>query len=139
MADVLQYHDDGEDTLGPTVAAESSGSTACFNIRLKPNFWCGTRDKAGKNYDPDQSVHPLCFQPETRRTLNAMAPNMNQVELKAKAKELLKDNGCKAQPPVILKMKLRHGDIMVMHGADMQKFFEASGRQMPSAIFADFE
>lgn len=59
-----------------------------------------------------------------------MASTMTIPELTRKAKELLK--GCPLSPPVVLKMKLRHGDIMGMHGVDLQKYYEVNSH--PRAI-----
>ena len=71
---------------------------------------------------PRFQLVPGCFKPEIREELNAMASTMTTPELTNKAKELLK--GCPMAPPVVLKMKLRHGDIMGMHGVDLQKYYE---------------
>ena len=38
-------------------------------------------------------------------------------------------------PPDLVKMKLRHGDIVIMHGAEMQKYFEVSYQQICSCSF----
>ena len=51
-----QYHDDGEESLGPTVASLSLGCPAKMKWRLKSKYWCGFKDKARKHYDPEQPI-----------------------------------------------------------------------------------
>jgi hypothetical protein len=58
-----------------------------------------------------------------RKAINQNADGTNQTKLDKTAKSAL--SGIK-KPLTFLKMKLRHGDFMVMHGADMQKYTEVS-------------
>lgn len=93
-----QYHDDGEKTLGPTVATLSLGANATMNFRPKKktnipsldegNFRSGGRGK--KITDAAKS----------------------------------KDKKDKSEKPAILSIKLEHGDIVIMHGREIQKLFE---------------
>ncbi|KAH6697235.1 hypothetical protein F5X68DRAFT_226622 [Plectosphaerella plurivora] len=66
--DCISYHDDGEGTLGPTVATMSLGSPALMSFRMK--------------------------------------------------KKVAKDER------EVLKLPIYHGDIVVMHGEDIHKYFE---------------
>lgn len=116
----LQYHDDGESTLGPDIAAWSLGCPAEFNIRMKYKYYSGFTTKG--SYDPSLPVVPGCFAPEKRHELNGLKDKMSSEALTAKAKKLLK--GCQRQPPDIIKMKLRHGDFVSMHGSPMQLYYE---------------
>ena len=74
---------------------------------------------------------------DERKQINAVANTMNKAELNEHARKVLipKDQKKEAQqktktpnsePPVLLDLKLRHGDIVVMHGSDIQKYFEVS-------------
>lgn len=99
---------------------------------MKSKYFSGFVNKTRNRYDPTIPILPGCFKPEKREELNAMASTMTPDELTRKAKELLK--GCPLSPPVVLKMKLRHGDIMGMHGVDLQKYYEVSCH--PVAIYA---
>ena len=128
---MVQYHDDGEKTLGPTVMSLSLGCPAFMSWRMKLKYYSGFINRARDRYDPKIPILPGCFKPEIREGLNAMASTMTRHELTKKAKELLK--GCPMAPPVVLKMKLRHGDIMGMHGVDLQKYYEVSLH--PRAIY----
>ena len=73
-----KYHDDGEDTLGPTVATLSLGSPAIMSFRPKK--------KHVKNH-----------------------------------KE-------------VLSFPLYHGDMVVMHGAEIHKYYEVSGPPWPAPL-----
>ena len=127
LANSSQYHDDGEESLGPTVASLSLGCPAKMKWRLKSKYWCGFKDKARKHYDPNQPILPGCRKPEERRKLNELAKTVSTEQLDAAAQEALAfvKNETKT-PPVVLEMDLRHGDYMVMHGASMQVYYEVS-------------
>lgn len=99
---------------------------------MKVKYFSGFINRARDRYDPTIPILPGCFKPEIREVLNAIASTMTTPELTKKAKELLK--GCPLSPPVVLKMKLRHGDIMGMHGVDLQKYYEVS--RHPRVILA---
>ncbi|CZR62926.1 uncharacterized protein PAC_12823 [Phialocephala subalpina] len=73
----IDYHDDGEKTLGPTVATLSLGSDATMHFRPKKNSPIGVSGK-----------------------------------------------GKKATKPDYLKIILNHGDLLVMHGTDIHKYYE---------------
>ena len=122
VADTSQFHDDGESTLGPHIAAWSLGCPAFMNIRMKAKFYSGF--KKDRTYDPNLPIIPGCFKADMRQKLNDKKDSMDNKKLTTLAKTLLK--GCPTNPPVILKMKLRHGDFMSMHGASMQKYYEVS-------------
>ena len=91
---------------------------------MKFKYYSGFVNRNRERYDPSIPILPGCFRFEKRIELNAMVGTMTPTELTQKAKELLK--GCPLSPPVVLKMKLRHGDIMGMHGVDLQRYYEVS-------------
>ena len=123
--DSLQYHDDGEASLGPTVASLSLGCPARMKWRLKMKYWCGFKDKKQKHYDPCLPIVPGCRKPEERHRLNELAKTLSAAELDAAAQKALSyEPGKPKTPPVILELDLRHGDYMVMHGALMQVYYE---------------
>ena len=122
-----QFHDDGESSLGSTVASLSLGCPAKMRWRLKMRYWSGFKDKACKHYDPIQPIRPGCRKPEERRKLNELAKTASTAELDAAAQVALAfAKGESKTPPVVLELELRHGDYMVMHGADMQVYYEVS-------------
>lgn len=121
----MNYHDDGEISLGPTVASISLGCPAKMKWRLKMRYWCGFKDKGRKHYDPDQPVLPGCRKPEERHKLNELAKTASTAELDAAAQKALAfAKGESKMPPAVLELDLRHGDYMVMHGASMQVYYE---------------
>lgn len=90
--------------------------------RLKKKFYTGFTNKDRTIYDPTIPIVEGCYNAELRREINAKASIMDKAALTEHAKKTL--SGCRGDPPVVLTMKLRHGDFMVMHGAEMQKYFE---------------
>ncbi|BGP30671.1 hypothetical protein JCM10296v2_002428 [Rhodotorula toruloides] len=101
----MNYHDDGERGLGPYVASVSLGSDALMTFRAK-----------GKK--------------KTR----AFGGGAGRTGKKAKAatstgddpEETEEGDGKKADRSkrIVCKMRLRHGDVMVMEGEEMQRLFE---------------
>ncbi len=77
----LQWHDDGEKTLGPTVASMSLGCSSVMHWRPKASVKICGKTKA---------------------------------------------NNQKGEKREVLKILLEHGDIMIMHGAKIQKLYEHS-------------
>lgn len=126
----LQYHDDGETGLGPTIATLSLGGEADMTIRMKERYYSARRIKFDP-YDPNAPAIEGCQLYDERLKLNARIKNGcsekvrrdEENKLRRKAQEHSRTNG-----PVILKMRLHHGDMVVMHGSEMQKYFEVSQR-----------
>jgi len=73
----MGYHDDGESTLGPTVASLSLGCTSVMQ-----------------------------FRPKKKTNLGKKSGNQ------------------KGEKPDMVKIVLEHGDMMVMHGVDIQRLYE---------------
>lgn len=127
LANGSQYHDDGEESLGPTVVSLSLGCPAKMKWRLKMRYWSGFKDKLRQKYDPDQPILPGCRKPEQRRKLNELAKTVSAAELNAAAQRAMAfDKKESKTPPAVLELDLRHGDYMVMHGASMQIYYEVS-------------
>ncbi|KAF7862641.1 hypothetical protein EAF04_007514 [Stromatinia cepivora] len=76
----IGYHDDGEDTLGETVATLSLGASST-----------------------------MCFRPKNKSTIGGI--------LKA-------TKGSKTSKKDYVKVTLNHGDIIVMHGSGIHKYYE---------------
>jgi hypothetical protein len=122
----ISYHDDGEFGLGPTIATLSLGAPGTMKLRMKAKHYNGV-SKAG-NYE-DDDPKPGCEKYAERlaaapglATLKAAAPKEYRQRLKSIAKELgLKPNG---QAKDAINMTLGHGDIVIMHGSEIQKYYE---------------
>jgi len=154
-----QFHDDGENGLGPTVATFSLGAPAVMTFRMKAKYWCGARQRSknGKDDDDDHDSHhegeedgdaPSSKKPQTQKGLfflpEAPLPNTPLYEARKAAWESIKDlpkkemeARCwelpaelgiqhKRAPPVLISVYLAHGDKVIMHGEDLQKYFEVS-------------
>lgn len=81
----MQFHDDGEKELGPTVATLSLGASATMDFRPK------AKGPVGEFRGPNQS-----------------------------------NSKGKKKKPVMLSITLDHGDLIVMHGQEIQKYYEVS-------------
>jgi alkylated DNA repair dioxygenase AlkB len=122
----MNYHDDGEFGLGPTVATLSLGAPGTMRIRMKDRHYHGA--SAAGVYDDARPI-PGCSQYEARLalqseldTLKASDPKAYGARRKQIPKELkLKHSG---HAKDVLKMELGHGDIVVMHGTELQKYYE---------------
>jgi alkylated DNA repair dioxygenase AlkB len=122
----INYHDDGEFGLGPTIATLSLGAPGTMRIRMKARHYHGASN-AGV-YD-DARPLPGCKQFDARaalqpslEALKASDPKAYRARLKQIPKELgLKTTG---NAKDVLRMELGHGDVVVMHGAEVQKYYE---------------
>lgn len=173
----IDYHDDGEFGLGPTIATLSIGAPATMKIRLKAKHYHGI-SKTGL-YVTDPPV-PGCLMYEERsvayKELQALKKDRkghkrakhdeekgdggddveNMVDLdqdavdqgqevvpvpdavdsdayKARLKALPEELGLelKGNAKNVLTIHLGHGDIVVMHGAKMQQYYEVSFPLLP--------
>ncbi|BGP06622.1 hypothetical protein JCM10049v2_002446 [Rhodotorula toruloides] len=101
----MNYHDDGERGLGPYVASVSLGSDALMTFRAKgkkkTRAFGGGAGRTGK-----------------KAKAAASADDANE--------ETEDGDGKKADRSkrTVCKMRLRHGDVMVMEGEEMQRLFE---------------
>ncbi|KAK7515443.1 hypothetical protein IWZ03DRAFT_441940 [Phyllosticta citriasiana] len=123
----IDYHDDGEKGLGPTIATLSLGSTSNMRIRMKSKHHNGAT-KSGAYVD----LPPLigCLKYEERKAAHDILEQLRaEGELDAakyRVKQLPKELGLKSKGNAkdVLNMFLRHGDIVIMHGAAIQQYFE---------------
>ncbi|KAI4104070.1 MAG: hypothetical protein L6R37_003476 [Teloschistes peruensis] len=121
----IGYHDDGEGWLGPTIVTFSLGSNATMTIRMKGKYYLGATGNNLKTYDPNQEIVEGCVAPEYREYMNE---NWSSWTSKKQTTEfgILKSMrpGNSLSPPVVFKTTLAHGDYIVMHGDDLQKYYE---------------
>ena len=121
-----QYHDDGEKDLGPTIATLSLGGDATMTIRLKKRYYEFPKGFALENYDPLAPIMPGSRLYKERIEINNYyrSGDVQGFEIaKAELFQNLKKSNLKNAAP-ILTMKLKMGDMVVMHGEEMQKYFE---------------
>ncbi|KAF1945619.1 hypothetical protein EJ02DRAFT_431416 [Clathrospora elynae] len=122
----INYHDDGEFGLGPTIATLSLGAPGTMYIRMKALHYHGV--SAAGVYDDTPPIRG-CQQYDTRLALQPSLETLKQSDSRAytaKRKQIPKDLGLKSRGHArdVLTMQLGHGDIVIMHGAELQKYYE---------------
>ena len=101
-----------------------------MTIRMKAKYYSAKRINFSP-YDPNAPVIEGCQLYEERLRLNALHNSGCPAEvLRAEEADLyyqaFKNGGGRNNAPVVLSMKLHHGDMVVMHGSEIQKYFEVS-------------
>lgn len=126
-----KYHDDGEFGLGPTVASLSLGGAATMHFRMKRQAYCGLNKNY--TYEIDGDVLEGSLNQERREDYNYIIddlPKLNEEEKLTAIKQMYGEwwlNGGRLRnSPDVLKLDLKHGDIMVMHGHQLQQYYEVS-------------
>lgn len=120
-----QYHDDGEKGLGPTIATLSLGYSAHMKLRMKPKYYCGLH-AAGTYLD----AAPIegCVKYDERLAAHQMLEQFRDSPalLKEHVSKLKKQLGLKVRRSSVdsIDMLLNHGDIVIMHGSEIQKYYE---------------
>lgn len=120
VTDSLQYHDDGEEDLGPTIATMSLGGDAVMTVRMKEAYY------SAKKHKGTTPILRGCQLYKERFQLNEDEATMSKADLgrsKAQFYDSARQEKTRLCPP-ILTMKLKHGDMVVMHGQDIQKYYE---------------
>jgi len=122
----IKYHDDGEHGLGDTVSTLSLGAPAEMSFRVKAKHFSGV-SKTG--YFTDRMPLPCTKQYQLRKaayerlTQESFPDGGRNKRLLAIAKELgLRDN-CSDRKPLIT-LRLNHGDVVMMHGSQVQEYLE---------------
>ncbi|KAI8938200.1 hypothetical protein NX059_005861 [Plenodomus lindquistii] len=122
----ITYHDDGETGLGPTIATLSLGAPGTMRIRMKARHYHGVSTSG--IYD-DAPPLPGC-KSYTQRL--ALQPELEALKLSdtkaynARRKQIPAELGLKArgQARDVLDLALGHGDVVVMHGRGLQRYYE---------------
>ena len=123
----IAYHDDGEHGLGPTITTLSLGAPGTTRIRMKARHYHGISSATG----PYDAVPPIpgCEQYDARLalqpSLDALKSSNSQAYF-ARRKQVPKELGlhCRGQAKDALVMQLGHGDVVFMHGAGIQQYYE---------------
>lgn len=120
----ISFHDDGEFGLGPTIATLSLGAQGTMRIRMKARHYHGISSSGGP-YD-DAPPIPGCEHYAARLALQPGLDALKSSDSKAyhaRRKQIPKELGLssRSQAKDALVMQLVHGDIVVMHGAEIQK------------------
>ncbi|KAI2740369.1 hypothetical protein DTO013E5_5410 [Penicillium roqueforti] len=127
----IGFHDDGESSLGPSIATLSLGAKATMFVRMKYKYFNGSTRRAeprqiGTLLQNDPVLKDCMFEGE-RRTLKEEfdAGEISQSDYDDSRRALAMGRKGR-EAPVTIKMELNHGDLVVMHGEDLQKYYEHS-------------
>ena len=119
----VKYHDDGESSLGPTIATLSLGGKATMKIRLKDQYFRG-RSKSNKLVTEDP-ILVSCDKYEQRKALKGELDNGS---ITAEEYDRCRTEICRTitrrEASPIINMEIQHGDFVIMHGTDLQRYFE---------------
>lgn len=119
ISDRSQFHDDGEDSLGPSIATLSLGSQATMRFRLKKKYYNGS---AANN-----AVLPGCEFFEERKELKEEHDNgkLKDDEYSIRCMKLT-NQVTRREAKDLITLDLHHGDMVVMNGSLLQKYYEHS-------------
>ncbi|OQD65990.1 hypothetical protein PENPOL_c005G09227 [Penicillium polonicum] len=127
----IGFHDDGESSLGPTIATLSLGAKATMFVRMKYKYFNGCTRRAepkqlGNLLQDDPVLKDCMFEGERRALKEEFdAGEISQDEYDDSRRALAMGRKGK-EAPVTIKMELHHGDLVVMHGENLQKYYEHS-------------
>ena len=141
LADPLQYHDDGEGELDELVGTStwSLGDAGEMSFRIKKRLLCEMTFVIRKpsrippfvaeaTYDPTAEVVMGSDFWEERIAVNSLYHPLTMGRYKAEKARLFREmNSAKPKRGLAascLKLHLRHGDFVVMHGANIHAFYE---------------
>ena len=99
-----------------------------MNFRMKAKYWLA-QSLTPETYDPELPVRTGSQAYKLRNAANEHFKAGRLADYKAAKKELFhgkKSETKKKNAPTVLTLELKHGDMVVMHGADIQKFYEVS-------------
>ncbi|GAM84217.1 hypothetical protein ANO11243_022110 [Dothideomycetidae sp. 11243] len=123
----IKYHDDGENGLGDTVASLSLGYPAEMYFRVKKKHWFGMATSGQFN-----TSRPLPGTPKYDEKVAAYQQLQQNEQISEGKGERLKEiamgiglqhiSGKDRKP--WLRLRLCHGDIVVMHGREIQEYME---------------
>nr|POF17954.1 hypothetical protein CFP56_13365 [Quercus suber] len=128
----LEYHDDGETGLGPTIGSLSLGGKSTMSLRMKSKYHVGCSKQGILTTEPplphciggDAMYQRRLAAWESLRPLKDWDPREYQRRLKTLPKDLglYEKRNKKADDSIVVP--LAHGDILLMDGYDIQKYLE---------------
>lgn len=124
----IGFHDDGETGLGPTVATLSVGCVAEMRIKMQEKYYKGyTNAGSVDSLPPIPGGINYPERKEAYNELKKLKESGNQAAYTAKRRSLPKELGLdkakQKSAPEVLKLKLYHGDVVVMHGDLLQSYY----------------
>ena len=120
----MNYHDDGEATVGNTIVSLSLGHPAIMSFKMKDKIY-NLHELNADNYDPSVPVIRGSRLWQEREELNAawdkMTERMKTIRLNKILRAIERD---RKPSPVLFEATLKFGDMMVMHGEHFQKIYD---------------
>ncbi|GKZ58573.1 hypothetical protein AnigIFM49718_004398 [Aspergillus niger] len=122
----IGYHDDGESALGPTISTLSLGAKSTMLVRMKYKYYHGY--SRAKNLLAEDPVMPGCKNYTRRRELKARLQDgsIDREMYDELRREGIVRKGAGGEATPCIKMEVNHGDLVVMHGEGLQRFYEHS-------------
>ncbi|KAE8136632.1 2OG-Fe(II) oxygenase superfamily-domain-containing protein [Aspergillus pseudotamarii] len=120
----IGYHDDGETSLGPTIATLSLGSRSIMQIRMKSKYYKG---KSSRNtlLENDPVLPGCAFQLQRQTWKTEFERGMiTQSKYDQCRNELFKSHRTQCEAKPCIKLDIHHGDMVVMHGESLQRYYE---------------
>ncbi|TID23723.1 Oxoglutarate/iron-dependent oxygenase [Venturia nashicola] len=133
----INYHDDGEFGLGPTIATLSLGYPATMNIRMKQRHYRGCTtlftdrpplpgslkyEERLAAYNDLQDIEKPSH--AYRRRLHDLPSELGLMDKTRIDPATGKSTRIKSEQDPVISMKLCHGGIVIMHGTGIQECFE---------------
>jgi alkylated DNA repair dioxygenase AlkB len=134
----INYHDDGEFGLGPTIATLSLGYPAKMTLRMKQKHYKGCTDKRFVDSPP----LPGCLKYKERLAAYNYLQHMDKKSpaYRLRLSELPQELGLHdrtridpvtgkttrvtADADAVISLNLCHGGVVIMHGAAIQEYYE---------------
>ena len=112
-----------------------------MKLRMKSR-WYSAKTLKINTYDPTEEVVPGMQGWQDRLELNSLYGQVSEKEFNVAKKKFFKnvaDNkyGKSSTSPVFVTLKLKHGDITVMDGRKLQKYFEVGNSSISLLPEAD--
>lgn len=126
----MGWHDDGEEGLGITVVTLSLGGMATMHFRMKKKYFTpaalANKEQKINRYDPKRNVPVGSKLWEKRTALNAEFGKIPDAEWEKAKREVFKEFATvkAVQCKKLLEIELKHGDYLIMHGGEIQKYYE---------------
>ena len=94
-----------------------------MQFRMKERYYKGLTK--GNKYDPTEPVLNGCALESDRISLNALHGSISNEEFDSRRALMYKNKSLKGHK-AFLTLKLAHGDMVVMHGGEIQKYYEVN-------------
>lgn len=131
----ISWHDDGEADLGHTVISHSVGGNCVMKFAMKGRYWYGRKSgsKEKVTLTPDDPHLPGCEKMQERRALldKYGKGELTKMEYETQLRDVVRDLTVNREnlSPHLLSLTVPHGGYIIMHGKNMQKYYNVSVKQ----------